>query len=136
MYVALIAPLYSNIFTATSLRLRGPLSGNGTGRLEILHKGTWGTICDDGWDLKGATVACRQLGYRYALEALKRGRFVPHAGRIQMWLDDVRCWGNETDLSQCTHNGWGIEDCSHKRIAGVVCSKTAAGRASIILLSS
>ena len=34
-----------------------------SGRLEIFLRGTWGTICYDGFTRGAALSACRQLGY-------------------------------------------------------------------------
>ena len=107
-------------FSATSLRLRGSLRKNGTGRVEIFHNGTWGTICDDGWDIKDAWVACRQLGF-LDIRALSGGDIPSGSGKI--WLDQVDCRGIESNIASCSHNGWGNHDCSHSEDAGVECGR-------------
>ena len=85
----------------------------------MLHSGTWGTICSDLWDLQDAEVVCRQLGFDGALAAPRYAAFGEGIGQI--WLDDVRCVGNEKYISQCGHNGWGIHNCRHSSDASVHC---------------
>ncbi|KAB0351200.1 hypothetical protein FD754_016057 [Muntiacus muntjak] len=90
------------------------------GRVEILDHGSWGTICDDGWDLDDARVVCRQLGCGDALNATGSAHFGAGSGPI--WLDDLNCAGNESHVWRCPSQGWGKHDCRHKQDAGVICS--------------
>ena len=97
------------------------------GRVEIFHDGTWGTVCDDNWDIKDAAVVCRMLGFKFAWTAISFGVSVTEQdvelyGTGPIWLDDVNCIGNESSLSECSHNGWLVHNCEHLEDAGVLCS--------------
>ncbi|XP_011881077.1 PREDICTED: uncharacterized protein LOC105569323 isoform X2 [Vollenhovia emeryi] len=97
---------------------------NGTnllqGRVEVRHHGVWGTVCDDDFTSATATVICRSLGYGGIAIAKKNGYFGPGQGPI--WLDEVFCHGNESQLYRCEHNHWGQHNCDHNEDAGVICS--------------
>ncbi|XP_065326742.1 deleted in malignant brain tumors 1 protein-like [Pelmatolapia mariae] len=108
------------------IRLAGSGSTQCSGRVEIYHSGSWGTVCDDNWDLKDASVVCRQLGCRKAVEATQSAHFGQGSGNI--WLDDVACSGSESSLTGCQHSGFGAHNCNHGEDAGVVCSGETTSR--------
>ncbi|XP_066275078.1 uncharacterized protein [Branchiostoma lanceolatum] len=114
----------SNTTSNASLEIR--LVGGATeyeGRVEVrLDNGEWGTICDDDFDLTAANVVCRQLGYGKAESYGNSAEFGQGNGSI--WLDDVRCAGDEESLLDCSSNGWGENNCGHYEDVGVVCSNT------------
>ena len=107
------------ILTLTTVRLVNSTNSLSSGRVEVFYNGTWGTICDDSWDLQDAEVVCRQLGYNGASSAPADAVFGQGTGPI--WLDDVHCEGNETSITQCSHGGWGVHYCRRGKNANVVC---------------
>ncbi|XP_071486165.1 scavenger receptor cysteine-rich domain superfamily protein-like [Diadema antillarum] len=96
-------------------------SGSYEGRVEIFYDSQWGTVCDDYWDIADATVVCRQLGFANATDVFRHAYFGGGKPDQPIYLDDVHCNGNETELTDCEHRGWGIEDCIHYEDAGVRC---------------
>uniref|UniRef100_A0A669CIG2 Soluble scavenger receptor cysteine-rich domain-containing protein SSC5D n=1 Tax=Oreochromis niloticus TaxID=8128 RepID=A0A669CIG2_ORENI len=104
----------------SGIRLAGFQSTRCSGRVEIYHKNSWGTVCDDGWDIKDAEVVCRELDCGSALDATQSAHFGEGTGEI--WLDDVTCSGSESSLTECQHGGFRTHDCTHQKDAGVICS--------------
>lgn len=54
-----------------------------------------------------------------AAKAWGQAHFGKSSGRV--WLDEVRCTGNELSLEQCTKSAWGEHNCLHSEDAGVSC---------------
>ena len=52
------------------------------------------------------------------------GWFIGHkhgAGSGQIWLDNIRCNGTETDIADCQHKSWGRCVCDHSKDISVKC---------------
>ena len=117
---------FCNYFSASSsfkVRVVGDgesFSSSGRGRVEVEYKGVWGTVCDANWDLNAANVVCKGMGWRRAVRPSLGSEFGRTWGPI--WMDFVRCRGDESSLEECGHTGWGLVNCSHGNDAGVVCT--------------
>ena len=83
-------------------------STDDSGTLEIFHDGYWGSVCDDSWSGIASSVACKQLGYSgYNSFSIRVST------STDVWLDDVKCTGEEEYLSNCSNSGWGIHNCGN-----------------------
>ncbi|XP_074774734.1 scavenger receptor cysteine-rich type 1 protein M130-like [Athene noctua] len=93
--------------------------GRCAGRVEVYINGTWGTVCQETWDMLDAAVVCRQLGCGTALAAPGSARFGPGTGPL--WLDAGGCVGTEASLWDCP--ALARHDCQRRGGAGVICSE-------------
>ena len=59
------------------------------------------------------------LGYTQALRTAYGSTYGIAHGII--WLSEVNCIGNETNIAQCSFPGWGINNCYHYRDVNVIC---------------
>uniref|UniRef100_A0AAX7SMI9 Lysyl oxidase homolog n=1 Tax=Astatotilapia calliptera TaxID=8154 RepID=A0AAX7SMI9_ASTCA len=105
------------------VRLRGGAM-IGEGRVEVLKNGEWGTVCDDNWNIRTATVVCRELGFGSAKEALTGARMGQGIGPVHM--NEVECSGFEKSLTECYFNPNSL-GCSHEEDAAVKCNVPAMG---------
>lgn len=66
-----------------------------------------------------------------AILGTRAGRYDPGVGQI--YLDEVRCTGNEEMLVNCSTQGVGEHDCDHSEDAGVRCEGTQQTKIVILL---
>ncbi|XP_033112781.1 deleted in malignant brain tumors 1 protein-like [Anneissia japonica] len=104
--------------TALDIRLINGQYPN-EGRVEMFDKGMWGIVCDSGWDIDDATVACRQIGYTSAVEAFSGPEF--GSDNEHVYANGMDCLGSEDTLSDCIHKGIGRSGTCNAT-AGVRCS--------------
>lgn len=91
-------------------------STNASGRVEIYHNGTWGTVCDDFWGFNEARVICRQLGF-----AGVQFYTVHHGLGSGPIMRALECNGNEIQWKDCHSYDWNTTKCNHHEDSGVIC---------------
>ena len=63
------------------------------------------------------------LDYDFVLADAIALTYIFGAGVGPIFLDNVGCRGNETNLKDCPHRGVGVHNCFHREDAGVICSQ-------------
>ena len=128
----LTPPLSCTLCTVTAveraLRLRGGRTAL-EGQLEVYLDGGWGVIHDEDWTLDDATVACRQMGFAGAADALQTGYAGVWPPSARVVLDSVACTGKEISLLACSYSNVSRLLGNGEMIASVVC----AGKVIVVL---
>ncbi|XP_058430113.1 Fc receptor-like protein 2 [Marmota monax] len=90
------------------------------GRVEMKKEGHWGTVCDDGWDMKEVAVVCRELGCGAGKRTPAGVLYQPGAEEAQpVHLQEARCNGTERTLAECKQTN--TFNCGHEEDAGAAC---------------
>jgi len=91
-----------------------------SGRVELLHGGTWGTLCDYLWDLPDADALCQQLDCGVAL-LIPGGRSFGK-GNGSVWNGTFSCQKTGSHLRDCPVSVLRDAECPAGKDARVVCS--------------
>ena len=107
-----------------SVRLVGDSGGStpSRGHVEVLHKGEWGHVCGNGWNIEMAIVVCKQLGFPTAEGAITVDNVA--IDKSSIFLHSYGCTGDEVAIHYCRHRGWKKHKCSLSKhgIAGAICT--------------
>ncbi|XP_023331139.1 neurotrypsin [Eurytemora carolleeae] len=117
-------PLHCN--SPTQVRLVGGESFN-SGRLEIRHKGIWGTVCADFFSNNEANIFCRMLGYDGNSTWGEISELHQKEGSWPIWIrlpETSLCTGTEKSIDECHESDLWNHDysCSHHEDIQLTCS--------------
>ncbi|XP_060552053.1 scavenger receptor cysteine-rich type 1 protein M130-like, partial [Ruditapes philippinarum] len=89
------------------------------GRVEVYYNGTWGHICMNGLTSNETGVMCEMLGYGRSSYILQNWRH--SKGNYSITINDLDCFGNESDISDCKATQWQDGECLGDAALGIAC---------------
>ena len=96
------------------------------GRLQVEIDGQWGTVCNFGWTIESAALACQQMGWVLNPEDWNLLPIdIPQAGlQDPVLMSNVRCGPLDTDLTKCRlseRTDLFYNSCTHGDDVGLKC---------------
>ena len=55
----------------------------------------------------------------------KDSPFGSFSSNVPVLMDDLQCFGTETDIAACHFRGWGNSDCTYRESISITCGKYA-----------
>ena len=98
------------------------------GRLEMFYENVWKTICYNGFDIRNAHVACRQLGYKEVLSLCRAATMMNGQGTGPIQTETWNCTGNENNLQDCKNNKEKSHNCFRYQNVGITCGASLSRR--------
>merc|ERR1711982_49708 len=95
----------------------------GSGMLEFLHAGSWGSVCTEGFAPGSANVACKQMGFSGgSVKASSSpcsgdGCMPPH-------VSEVVCSGRESSITACQFAEGDDVFCAPREAVSLACAGT------------
>ncbi|KAF8773809.1 Protein bark beetle like protein [Argiope bruennichi] len=77
------------------------LSRDTEGLLEVHINGMWGSVCDYGWDIVDASIACNQMGLVLHPEDWLMEQSEFDSSHYEILLSNVQCTLQDTDITLC-----------------------------------
>ncbi|MBN3323063.1 DMBT1 protein, partial [Atractosteus spatula] len=90
-----------------------------SGRVEVQHGETWGSVCDSDFNWQDAEVVCRELECGVPSQLLKGAHFGRAEG--QVWTEELHCQGNESQIFSCPKSSTKSQNCTHENDVGLKC---------------
>ncbi|XP_033101998.1 deleted in malignant brain tumors 1 protein-like [Anneissia japonica] len=104
--------------TCTDIRINNGNTTEWIGLVETLHNGQWGNICLEDFDDMAAKVFCYQLHMTEAALVFGKPQDLP------VFMQGLKCHGNETMLANCSVATWGNYTCSSGSVASIKCRES------------
>lgn len=90
------------------------------GHLQVYHRGKWGYVGDKYWNRSTEEVACRSTSCG---EPVLSTDILRDSGKV--WLNELKCNGDESQLWDCNHPGFGKSDFRKDAVKKIQCSRKA-----------
>ena len=115
----------------TVVRLVGGSNGQLEGRLQVKLGDRWGTVCNEGWTMQSAAVACNQMGFvlnprDWLLEPLQLSSVQEDS--VPVVMSHVDCTSLDTDIRSCFHRPTVNQTenyCGHDMDVGLKCHQVS-----------